>query len=100
MPGNGSETLGINLTVVDASDRFLNALAGVEVCFLPINMFQFAQTYLRNQDPEKKRKIVGNEFIHVFEDQAHRLAQSEEGAKGAFYCRPSVRGNKPPGACI
>ncbi|KAH7091799.1 GMP synthase [Auriculariales sp. MPI-PUGE-AT-0066] len=58
-----SETLKINLTVVDASERFLSALAGIE-------------------DPERKRKIVGNEFIRVFEDEAHRLAQGTEGAKG------------------
>ncbi|EJD54141.1 GMP synthase [Auricularia subglabra TFB-10046 SS5] len=57
-----SENLGIKLTVVDASDRFLAKLAGVE-------------------DPEQKRKIVGNEFIHVFEEEAHKLAESE-GSKG------------------
>lgn len=45
--------LGINLTVVDASDEFLTNLKGVT-------------------DPEKKRKIIGNTFIHVFE----RVAQS------------------------
>lgn len=46
--------LGINLTVVDASDEFLEKLAGVE-------------------DPEKKRKIIGNTFIHVFQREAKKL---------------------------
>lgn len=46
--------LGINLTVVDASDEFLEKLAGVE-------------------DPEKKRKIIGNTFIHVFQREAEKL---------------------------
>ncbi|CAE7789804.1 GUA1 [Symbiodinium sp. KB8] len=45
----------VNLTVIDASERFLSQLEGVE-------------------DPEKKRKIIGNTFIHVFEDHAEKLA--------------------------
>jgi GMP synthase (glutamine-hydrolysing) len=48
--------LGLNLVAVDASQRFLSRLAGVI-------------------DPEKKRKIIGNEFISVFDDEAHRIAQ-------------------------
>ena len=51
--------LGINLTVVDASDRFLKLLEGVE-------------------DPEQKRKIIGNTFIHVFEDEAARIEAEAE----------------------
>ena len=43
--------LGVNLTVIDASERFLTALAGVS-------------------DPEEKRKIVGREFIEVFTEEA------------------------------
>ena len=43
----------LNLTVVDAADRFLNALAGIT-------------------DPEKKRKVIGNLFIEVFEDEANK----------------------------
>ncbi len=43
--------MGIKLVTVDASDRFLDALAGVE-------------------DPEQKRKIIGHTFIDVFEDAA------------------------------
>ena len=49
-----NKDLGVNLTVVDASDLFLSRLDGVE-------------------DPEQKRKIIGNTFINVFEEQAHRL---------------------------
>lgn len=49
-----SEGLGINLTVVDASDEFLDKLKGVT-------------------DPEKKRKIIGNTFIHVFERVANEI---------------------------
>jgi GMP synthase (glutamine-hydrolysing) len=46
--------LGLNLVAVDASARFLAKLAGVT-------------------DPETKRKIIGNEFIEVFDDEAHRI---------------------------
>ena len=49
--------LGLNLVAVDASQRFLSRLAGVT-------------------DPETKRKIIGNEFIAVFDDEAHRIGQS------------------------
>ena len=48
--------LGLNLVAVNASQRFLAKLAGVI-------------------DPETKRKIIGNEFIAVFDDEAHRIAQ-------------------------
>ena len=62
--------LGVELRVVDASERFLNALAGVS-------------------DPERKRKIIGREFIEVFAHQA-RAAQEREGpirylAQGTLY---------------
>jgi GMP synthase (glutamine-hydrolysing) len=53
---NLRDKLGLNLDAVDASDRFLKKLAGVT-------------------DPEKKRKIIGNEFIAVFEEEAHRIEQ-------------------------
>jgi len=52
------DKLGLRLHAVDATDRFMNRLKGVS-------------------DPETKRKIIGNEFISVFEDEAHRLAQEE-----------------------
>jgi GMP synthase (glutamine-hydrolysing) len=48
--------LGLNLEAVDASESFLSKLAGVT-------------------DPERKRKIIGNEFIEVFEREALRLKQ-------------------------
>ncbi|WP_225753067.1 glutamine-hydrolyzing GMP synthase [Actinotalea sp. Marseille-Q4924] len=53
---------GVNLKVVDARERFLGALAGVT-------------------DPEEKRKIIGREFIRVFE-QAAREVVTESGAHG------------------
>jgi GMP synthase (glutamine-hydrolysing) len=46
--------LGVNLTVVDASQTFLDVLKDVE-------------------DPETKRKLIGNTFIHVFEAEAARI---------------------------
>lgn len=59
-----SKDLGVKLTVVDASDLFLSRLDGVE-------------------DPEKKRKIIGNTFINVFEEEAAKIeaeAEKEEAA--------------------
>lgn len=53
---NLKQKLGLNLVAVDATQGFLAKLAGVI-------------------DPEQKRKIIGNEFIRVFEDQAHHLEQ-------------------------
>lgn len=55
---NLRDKLGLHLDAVDASDRFLGKLAGVS-------------------DPEKKRKIIGNEFIKVFEREARRIEQNE-----------------------
>ncbi|MBO4275502.1 glutamine-hydrolyzing GMP synthase [Microbispora triticiradicis] len=48
------EVTGVRLRVVDASERFLKALSGVT-------------------DPEEKRKIIGREFIRVFEDEARAI---------------------------
>lgn len=61
-----SEDLGVNLTVVDASDEFLSLLHDVE-------------------DPEQKRKIIGNNFVRVFEREAARIEKEaeEEELKGA-----------------
>ncbi|HVO63993.1 MAG TPA: glutamine-hydrolyzing GMP synthase [Terriglobales bacterium] len=53
---NLRDKLGLNLDAVDATDRFLTKLAKV-------------------RDPEKKRKIIGREFIAVFEEEARRLAE-------------------------
>jgi GMP synthase (glutamine-hydrolysing) len=55
---NLRDHLGLHLVAVDATDRFMQKLAGVT-------------------DPEKKRKIIGNEFIAVFEDEAHRIEKEE-----------------------
>ena len=52
------DKLGLHLVAVDATDRFLSKLKGVT-------------------DPETKRKIIGNEFIAVFEDEAHRIMQAD-----------------------
>ncbi|ORY16904.1 GMP synthase-like protein [Clohesyomyces aquaticus] len=57
--------LGINLTVVDASDRFLGRLKGV------------------TDDPEKKRKIIGNTFIEVFQETAKKIAADAAGSSRA-----------------
>ncbi|KAH7907683.1 hypothetical protein BJ138DRAFT_1159512 [Hygrophoropsis aurantiaca] len=61
-----NKDLGVNLTVVDASSLFLSRLEGVE-------------------DPEQKRKIIGNTFINVFEAEAAKIeaAAEEEEKKGA-----------------
>jgi GMP synthase (glutamine-hydrolysing) len=56
---NLRDKLGLHLITVDATDRFLNKLAGVT-------------------DPETKRKIIGAEFIAVFEEEAHRIEQQQE----------------------
>ncbi len=54
--------LGLNVVAVDAEDRFLTKLAGVT-------------------DPEKKRRIIGAEFIAVFEEEAHKLIDEQTGGK-------------------
>ncbi|MFH1288418.1 MAG: glutamine-hydrolyzing GMP synthase [bacterium] len=56
----------INLNYVDAGKRFLKKLKGVV-------------------DPEKKRKIIGNEFIRVFEEEAKRLGKIDFLAQGTLY---------------
>ena len=60
------EEMGANLVYVDAMDRFLDKLAGVE-------------------DPEKKRMIIGSEFIRVFEDEARKLEDVKFLAQGTIY---------------
>ena len=58
--------LGANLIYIDATDRFLDKLAGVS-------------------DPEKKRKIIGKEFIDVFAEEAKKLDGIEFLAQGTIY---------------
>ena len=60
------DTLGANLIYVDAVDRFLDKLAGVS-------------------DPEKKRHIIGEEFIDVFADEARKLDGVEFLAQGTIW---------------
>lgn len=57
---------GLNIIKVDAQDRFLSKLAGVT-------------------DPEQKRKIIGNEFIEVFNDEAIKLKDVDFLAQGTLY---------------
>ncbi len=57
---------GLNLICVDAKDRFLTKLAGVE-------------------DPEMKRKIIGEEFIRVFEEEASKLGDMDFLVQGTLY---------------
>ena len=56
----------LDLRSVDASERFLTALAGVE-------------------DPERKRKIIGETFIRVFEEEARRIADVQFLMQGTLY---------------
>lgn len=60
------EELDANLIYVDAEERFLSKLANVS-------------------DPEKKRKIIGEEFIRVFEEEARKLDGIEFLAQGTIY---------------
>ena len=53
------EGLGLNVVAVDSSERFLAKLAGVT-------------------DPEKKRKVIGHEFIAVFDDEAKKILEAEK----------------------
>jgi GMP synthase (glutamine-hydrolysing) len=61
-----AEHLGMQLIMVDARDRFLSRLTGVE-------------------DPEEKRRIIGDEFIRVFEEQAAELGQIDFLVQGTLY---------------
>lgn len=61
-----SDGFNLNIIKVDAQRRFLDKLAGVS-------------------DPEKKRKIIGNEFIYVFDDEASKLKGIDYLAQGTLY---------------
>jgi len=56
----------MNIICVDAAQRFLKKLKGVS-------------------DPEKKRKIIGNEFIHVFQEEAKKIKGAQYLAQGTLY---------------
>jgi GMP synthase (glutamine-hydrolysing) len=61
-----ADGFNMNVIKVDAQDRFLNKLKGIS-------------------DPEQKRKIIGNEFIYVFDDEATNLKGIEYLAQGTLY---------------
>lgn len=61
-----SDGFNLNIIKVDAQRRFLDKLAGVS-------------------DPEQKRKIIGNEFIYVFDDEASKLEGIDYLAQGTLY---------------
>ena len=70
-----NRNLGLKLIYADASDRFLAKLAGIT-------------------DPETKRKVIGEEFIRVFEDAASELGQTDFLAQGTLY--PDVIESETP----
>lgn len=61
-----AQNMGIKVIRVDAEQRFLSKLAG-------------------ESDPEKKRKIIGNEFVAVFEEEAAKLSNAKWLAQGTIY---------------
>ncbi len=61
-----AENLGVKVIRVDAEERFLSALAGVT-------------------DPEQKRKVIGNLFVVIFEEESNRLADARWLAQGTIY---------------
>jgi len=77
------EGMGLNVKGVDASARFLDALAG-------------------ESDPETKRKIIGRVFIEVFDDEAHLVEDAKWLAQGTIYpdVIESVSGTGGPSATI
>lgn len=77
------EGMGLNVKGVDASARFMKALAG-------------------EKEPEKKRKAIGNAFIEVFDDEAHKIEDVTWLAQGTIYpdVIESVSVNGGPSATI
>lgn len=63
---NYGEHFNMNIKLVDASERFLSKLAGVN-------------------DPERKRKIIGNEFVAIFDEESHKIEGAKFLAQGTIY---------------
>jgi len=61
-----AEHMGVKVIRVDAEERFLTALAG-------------------ENDPEKKRKIIGNLFVDIFEEESNKLSSAKWLAQGTIY---------------
>jgi GMP synthase (glutamine-hydrolysing) len=64
--GTFAKNLGVRVDLVDAGERFMRALAGVD-------------------DPEAKRKIIGREFVEVFQAEAKKFARVKWLAQGTIY---------------
>jgi GMP synthase (glutamine-hydrolysing) len=77
------EGMGLNVKGVDATDRFMTALAGLS-------------------DPEEKRKAIGNAFIEVFDTEANQITDAKWLAQGTIYpdVIESVSVNGGPSATI
>ena len=61
-----ADNLGVKVIHVDATERFMRELTGVT-------------------DPEQKRKIIGREFVHVFQEEAEKLPKAKWLAQGTIY---------------
>ena len=69
------KNLGLHLVTIDAAEGFIHALKGVT-------------------DPEAKRRIIGEAFIHIFEEEAHRLGSPRFLVQGTIY--PDVVESRAP----
>ncbi|WP_018676436.1 glutamine-hydrolyzing GMP synthase [Riemerella columbina] len=63
---NYGEHFHLNIKLIDASERFLSKLEGIS-------------------DPEQKRKIIGNEFVAVFDEESHKIEGAKFLAQGTIY---------------
>ncbi|AYO57288.1 glutamine-hydrolyzing GMP synthase [Chryseobacterium sp. 6424] len=63
---NYGEHFHLNIKLIDAKDRFLGKLKGIS-------------------DPEEKRKIIGNEFVAVFDEESHKIEGAKFLAQGTIY---------------
>ncbi|MDR1741407.1 MAG: glutamine-hydrolyzing GMP synthase [Synergistaceae bacterium] len=75
------EGMGLSVSYVDASDAFLSRLSGVT-------------------DPERKRKIIGELFISVFEEEASRIASAQWLLQGTIYPDVIESGGKRKGSAV